>query len=412
LKIEVSLFRAQHSVQADKGGLRRPFRDSAPKAGSPVGFFLPIPALAANASRWALHFHNKKMGFDMILKIAKQIVTAVLVVLISITLIGCGAVTPVPTATPTSTATIIPTKTPIPTNTPTPTVTPRPIITIEPYSNLFPKNWELEPLSDEQIKEVTDCDIEKIVNDRYPKNEKSDELIYLFEPITSCDWAVLAFAYSERVKDGESMPDIAKNAFAQAISTNPGFAFSTPLFYRFFFDAFIIVSTPSISEQEISRVKIGYKWGGIGDPVQYVVDIRQANTNPVVRVTNYESAITGQNFKNTVDKDLVQKLGKSLSNLLPIETQFSLMPCYDNIPDWIVTLTFIDGTTLTVKTNASNVLYVGGPWQTKIDEQNYLQFSVDFIAALDSVIQEIGLPYGQPAAMYCNPESVLDKAYP
>jgi len=45
LKIKVSSFRAQHRVQADKGGLRRPFRDSAPKAGSPVGFFCQIPPL-------------------------------------------------------------------------------------------------------------------------------------------------------------------------------------------------------------------------------------------------------------------------------------------------------------------------------------------------------------------------------
>jgi len=42
LKIEVSLFRAQHRVQSDKGGLRRPFRDSAPKASSPVELFCQI----------------------------------------------------------------------------------------------------------------------------------------------------------------------------------------------------------------------------------------------------------------------------------------------------------------------------------------------------------------------------------
>jgi len=46
LKTEVSLFRAQPSLQAT-GGIRRPFRDSsAPKADSPVGFFLPNSALA------------------------------------------------------------------------------------------------------------------------------------------------------------------------------------------------------------------------------------------------------------------------------------------------------------------------------------------------------------------------------
>lgn len=273
-------------------------------------------------------------------------------------------------------------------------------------------DWGLESLSDEQVDEVNNCDIEQLAEDRYPKKEKSDDLIYLFDPKTPCDWAVLAYAYVDRTDENEQLSDIAKNTFAQAISGNPGFVFSEPLFYRFFFDVFPIVKQPPLFEQEITKVKIQYSWSGIGDPVRFIVDIRKADTNPVVSVTDYEPATVSQNLNKVVDKVLVQNLGKVFSNLLPIKSQFSLIPCYDNNPDWTVTITLKDSTSVTIKTNASNMIFIGGPWQTNIAGQDYIQFSIGFIAALDSLIQEIGLPYGQPAAMSCASESVLDKAYP
>lgn len=66
----------------------------------------------------------------MTLKPANKIVTAILVIFISVNLMGCGAITPVPTITPTNTATSIPTKTPIPTATITPTPEPSPTATL------------------------------------------------------------------------------------------------------------------------------------------------------------------------------------------------------------------------------------------------------------------------------------------
>jgi len=339
---------------------------------------------------------------------------------------------PTATPTPTLTPTITPTNTPVPTSTPKPTVTPRSTftiepystvlptstvtrrstLTIEPYSNVFPKDWGLEPLSNDQIQQVISCDVEKLATERYPEKDKTDELIYLLEPETPCDWAVLAFAYAKRTDDNEKLPDVAKNAFAQAISINPGFVFSTSLFYRFFFESFPIVNQPPLSKQEITTIRIEYNWEGMGDPVEYKVDILQANTNPIVKVINSNTTTAMNNLKTKVDKTSVQALGKSFSNLIPIKSQFSLVPCTDNGPDWTITITQKDGTSLNVKTNGSNMIIIGGPWQTNIDGQDYLQFSIEFIAALDKVIREIGLPYGQPNAMFCAPESVLDKAFP
>src|SRR5690606_10324658 len=99
-------------------------------------------------------------------------------------------------------------------------------------------------------------------------------------------------------------------------------------------------------------------------------------------------------------------------NLVPINSQFPLTTCYDNYPDWTTTLTLKDGSTVELTTNESNMIYIGGPWQANIDGQNYIQFSIEFIKAIDTLIQEIGLPYGQPMAMTCGPRDVFEQAYP
>ncbi|NTV36562.1 MAG: hypothetical protein HGA53_06370 [Anaerolineaceae bacterium] len=70
------------------------------------------------------------MDFKMTLKPANKIVTALLVILISVNLMGCGAATPIPTATSTNTATVVPTKTHTPTATITSTPEPSPTATI------------------------------------------------------------------------------------------------------------------------------------------------------------------------------------------------------------------------------------------------------------------------------------------
>jgi hypothetical protein len=58
------------------------------------------------------------------------------------------------------------------------------------------------------------------------------------------------------------------------------------------------------------------------------------------------------------------------------------------------------------------MIHIGGPWQTNIGGQNYLQYSTEFIKAIDALIREIGLPYGQPMGMTCAPISVIKQAYP
>jgi hypothetical protein len=340
---------------------------------------------------------NTQSGRDM-----KNKIRIIFHLLVLIILSGCSEIPMLQLSTPSPAFTMTPSI--------TPTITPRPTMSIEAYSDLFPLKGPLLPLSDEHISEVRKCDIEDLEAERYPENEPSDELMNLFDPNTSCDWAVLAYAYAVRLNDGEEVPQIAKNAFGKAIAGNIGFALSTPLFYRYYYDNFTIVDAPNIADQEITDVQIVYTWGGMGDQIEYTIDISQADMEPLVNLKNTTPATLSA--KTNVSKETVQALGKSLINLVPINSQFSLTTCYDNYPDWKMTLTLQDGSTVELGTNESNMIYIGGPWQVNIDGQDYVQFSIEFVKAIDALIQELGLPYGEPMAMTCNISEVFEQAYP
>ena len=106
------------------------------------------------------------------MKITSKALSTIL--LCSILLVSCGAVTPVPTVTSTSTATTLPTKTytPIPTQTPSPTTTPSRvdeifvIPTMHPYLDTTPtpiatpalgySSMRLRNLSEDDILDLID----------------------------------------------------------------------------------------------------------------------------------------------------------------------------------------------------------------------------------------------------------------
>lgn len=86
---------------------------------------------------------------------------------------------------------------------------------IEPYSKFFPLQEPVASLSDEQVAEVRDCKVVDLARQRYPKEKSTRELIRLYLPQNSCDWAALAYEYVTRLKrDGDKVPRIAKDAFA------------------------------------------------------------------------------------------------------------------------------------------------------------------------------------------------------
>jgi len=127
----------------------------------------------------------------------------------------------------------------------------------------------------------------------------------------------------------------------------------------------------------------------------------------VADASNDYSMATGEPTKapnklsGTVDKAVVQAFGDALRDLLPIGRQFTSTPCWDYYPDWTVEMTFADGTVAHMVTNDSNVVGIGGPWQTEIDGQNYMQYSGAFSQAIGDLFDALSLEFGQTAAMGC-----------
>ena len=286
----------------------------------------------------------------------------------------------------------------------------------------FPANWPMTPLTGAEIEEVLQCRLEKLAAERYPndqlKSVSIDELPDAYNPRSACDWAVLARAYAERVSWPDPLPEPAKEAFIETISRNYGFAVTGPLFFRYFGEVSLVEAPPFV-EQEITAVKIDYTWLGLGlvgsggpDSFSYSVRIEQANTKPIVSATVTPESSAPNLRLEGLDPDKIQVLGPALTDLLPIESQFEYVSCTDNYPDWSIWLTFKDGTQLNLTTNGSNFLYVGGPWQMKIDGQNYFQFSSGFVTTIIDLFQTLGLPFGNPAAMVCWSDPLFEKAFP
>ncbi len=294
---------------------------------------------------------------------------------------------------PTSTATIAPSSTP----TLTPTATPAPLGSVP-----FP----VQPLSPQQVSDVAGCAIKGLAEERYPKGRvKVDGLEQAFSPRTNCEWAVLAYAYSVR-EEGDEPSAAGMRAYERSLVGNYGYALATDNFYRYF-NSVPLVDVPGMAAQEITRVRIVYKWWGMGEPssVQFALTIAQANTTPLILT---DSSLIKRNLK--VDKPVIQALRTGLTDLLPVDSKFQLLTCTDNSPSWQVQLTFADGSTLDMETD-SNMIYIGGPWQTEIDGQTYFQASPAFAIKMGELAKALELPLGEPFAMACFADPVFEAAF-
>jgi hypothetical protein len=283
----------------------------------------------------------------------------------------------------------------------------------------LPIDWPPLPLTQAQIETVKACALEKNVNERYPEAMKVTDLETTFQPKSACDWATLAYAYAKRVKHNEPLPESAKSAFLQTTLRNLGFALATPVFYGYFDNVKLVKALPQ-SQQNIRNLEITYRWSGLGNAVNYILKIQQANTTPIITVTGIpgmfnlypnSEKVFATAMKTNLDSEKVQALRHNLQDFLPVQAKFDLLPCFDNYPHWEVMMTFEDNSTLNLTTD-SNFLHMGGPWFTEIAQQSYIQYSSTFAKALHDLVITLGLPVGQPAGMYCARRSVFEQAFP
>lgn len=308
--------------------------------------------------------------------------------------------TPIPSATITIKRTIPPislTSTPSPTPTPTPTVIQN--------SSIYPVAYPLSPLTKDQILEVGMCDIANLAAARYPEVIIDNQFDNQFTPTTSCDWAVLAFAFA--LQNETDIPNpYGVEAYLKAVEENYGYTLATPIFYTYF-GSISLVENPEFANQEIKEIELNYYWSGLGEPsnLEYTLSIIDANTTPII-----ESDSPLVNKDITINKELIQSLRLGLNDLLPIESEISIAPCTDNYPQWQVKITFMDNSEVTLYA-ISNFLSFGGPWETAIGDQSYLQMSSAFPDRLADLVDVLELPLGEPFAMTCFGDSVFEKAY-
>jgi hypothetical protein len=308
---------------------------------------------------------------------------------------------------------ILPSLTRTPISLPTPTPTPTSLL--PSYNTIMPLNWPVPAPTNKQVLEAKSCAIEKLASSRYPKGMKYWQLETSYFPQNACDWAALAFAYRVHYS-GEGIPEEGKRALAQSLLLNPAYAFTTSIFYCYI-DALNVSGVPPFSNQPITSLVIDYEWSGSGDPpqIKYHIEIKDADLSvDKIKIKIQQDTLGDMTAttSTTIDPSLIQDIGPALSDFLPIRSSFSLEPCTDNSSNWNSKLIFKDGSTLNLTTNSSNQLTLGGPWQAQIDGQNYIQFSATLLRTYNRIFDALGLPLGQPGAMYCNYPDIFQLAFP
>jgi WD40 repeat protein len=315
--------------------------------------------------------------------------------------------------TSTAIAQLKPTTTRTPASIPLPS--PTPTSSLPKYEDILPLNWPIASPSDDQIEEAANCSVEDISTVRYPERLAYSQLESAYEVKTACDWAVLAYAYVTHFPDEDVIPEEGKHAFAQAFIRNPAFAFNSPLFYSYF-SSFELVSPPPFVDQPITSVTIDYEWGGIGEPsqVSYQIEIKQAHLSEdemKISIQAQPPEMITQTV-NTIDPAVVQSIRKSFTDFLPVGAPVTIDYCTDNDPDWKVSLTFLDGSTVELNTYHSNLYTYGAPWQTEINGQYYFQFSPKMLMAMNDLFKALKIQPGQPMGMYCHWVDTFGLAYP
>ncbi len=195
--------------------------------------------------------------------------------------------------------------------------------------------------------------------------------------------------------------------FMELMERNVVYALHLPILAGFY-NQVALVAPPAFVTQPIKSAHLYYSFAGLGSSVEYDVTINATNTPASVSgeleaSSNFGVTVTSEplTLPTSVDVAVVQGLALALSDLVPIGAQFTAAPCWDYYPDWVVTLTLADGTTLDMVTNASNVVSIGGPWQLEIDGQNYMQYSNTFAQAVIDLFAALDIPFGETMAMGC-----------
>lgn len=277
--------------------------------------------------------------------------------------------------------------------------------------------WPMAMPTADQIREAQACGA-------FAGNSYPDVLIDVetFVPETACDWAALAVSYAmQREMEGwDSLPDEAVQAFLNAVEQNSALAFIEGMIYGYYGQIPYLVEPPPLANQRVVGITVAHQWSGLGSSdnshLEYQFDVVLDDSGDTAEVNgtltlgdNEPTEISAQ-----VDRALVDAItDATLRDLLPMEAQFQWLLCFDVYPDWQVTLTYEDGQSVTVSPNGSNLYVYGAPWQTELDEQQYMGYSNGILDTVEDMVDALELPWGETAASTCGgSQSLLSLAFP
>jgi hypothetical protein len=304
------------------------------------------------------------------------------ILILAVACAGCGGPSkPVPKQPP-----------PPPSNTAppaTPPATPPPVQAV--------LAWPVPAFTKLQTKEVRDCDLAKLPDQRYPKSTGVDALAAAYAVKTTCDQAVLAAACGSRVTEDGDAPPVCLTAYHAALTANPAFAFANELLGPYWGRS-ALVAAPPPTQRALTSVELDYEWGGLGTAVKWTLTAKDLTTNPSIAMAGPDKTAVVWSADVAT---LVAGLAPSLTGFFPVPKALQAVDCTDNYPQWTASLAFDDGSKLELSTEGSNLLGLGGPWQMTVGGVHYLQLGPGLVAAIGKLVDALKLPIGEPMGSTC-----------
>lgn len=259
--------------------------------------------------------------------------------------------------------------------------------------------------TDEQIQSAYDCEL-PIQIEEITALEASDIAL---EDMSDCELALEAIKLAVPGREEGTLSDDAKDLLMKAIMANPAMAQKLAMLV-YFYGTVDLVSPPEFADQPITQVTITYEFFGLGNSLTYELQIDDADSSPLVSGDVFNDAPSGEEDSEglselsvtTLDSELLQAFASALRDLMPIGEYFSIINCTDFYPDWVISLTFEDKTQVTLLTNGTNIIGQGGPYQTTLDDQKYMQYSAALEDVIIPIFEALELPFGETAGMSCS----------
>ncbi len=275
-------------------------------------------------------------------------------------------------------------------------------VTPAPEKPDFAFSFPLEAPTDAQIQEAFNCALSR----ESPEATLTPSAQH--KP-TGCELArqVVALAASRSQDTDPTDDEVA--LFKKMMSLNPALALDLSIISSYY--TLPLVEPPDFTNQSITDSNIRYTFGGLGGSADYTIHTITRMMSQPFLVPLMQAVIIRWQQVSRQRLHAIYRVQRSM----PASYRHSAQPCViccrlaSSLAALLAGITIPTGkliwtspiTVVHMVTNSSNVVGIGGPWQTEIDGQNYMQYSGAFSQAIGDLFDALKLDFGQTAAMGC-----------